>query len=134
MEIIVEETNANHLNAGFNFNNIDKASLLVNLTFRNRMPFGTRLSIDAILSANTTINSSIQFINDNVPEINVDLRYKKLTSNIYEHSDKVSTVDINYYNADVSTFKIFWNNYLIGAGAQIELQNLIHYSPKVSEK
>ncbi len=123
LQLYLEEKPTDYINAGFNYNTIDKSSILLNLTLRNQMFGGARLSVDVIFSKNTTIKSSFQFIQANMPEISVEAEYKQLDFEVYEKNNKVGNIDINYYRGDLSMMGVTGNNYLMGAGGRIEYYN-----------
>lgn len=120
-DLQIKEKSTSFLNAGFNYNSENNASLLLNLTFRNKMLGGARLSFDAILSSNTVLNTSFQFIQKNLPEIGIDLTYKLLDVDIYDRREKMASMDIKYFKTDISASEVLGNNYLMSLGARAEV-------------
>ena len=114
--LIVDEKNTNSMNAGFNFNSTDKASILLNLTFRNKLFKGTRFSFDAKLSTNTMFGASFQLSQKSLPELDLNFIYKNFNIEIYDKQKKLSEADIRYVKGEFSTFEIFGSNYLINIG------------------
>ncbi|MFH0736151.1 MAG: patatin-like phospholipase family protein [bacterium] len=123
LQLFLEEKPTDYINAGFNYNSMDKSAILLNLTLRNQMFGGARLSVDVIFSKYTTVKSSFQFIQANMPELNVEAEYKQLDFEIYEKGNKVGAIDMNYYRGSLSVLGVMGNNYLMGAGGRIEYYN-----------
>ena len=122
--IQVKEKNTSTLNAGFNFNSNDKASILLNLTLRNKLIKGSRLSIDAKLSKNTTVGASYQFSPGSLPEIHIGTIAKNLNVEIFDRDQKIASSDVSYVVGEVSFMQLFGSNYLMNAGIEGEYYKL----------
>ncbi|MDX1701693.1 MAG: patatin-like phospholipase family protein, partial [Melioribacteraceae bacterium] len=118
--LYVDEKNTNSLNAGFNFNSVDKAAILLNITLRNELFKGTRFTFDAKLSKNTMFGTSFQFSNKSIPEIDLSLVYKNFNLEIFDRTDKISEADIRYLMGSFSLFEIYGSNYLFNLGLRSE--------------
>ena len=130
LQLFLEEKPTDYINAGFNYNSLDKSAILLNLTLRNQMFGGARLSVDVIFSKYTTVKSSFQFIQANMPELNIEAEYKQLDFEVYEKANKVGAIDMKYYRGSLSMLGVVGNNYLMGAGGRIEYYN---FSPFLSD-
>ncbi len=122
--IQVKEKNTSILNAGFNFNSTDKASILLNLTLRNKLIKGSRLSIDTKLSKNTNIGASYQINLASLPEIHLGALFKNLNVDVYQKDSKVASSDVSYLAGEVSFMQLFGSNYLMNAGIEGEYYKL----------
>jgi NTE family protein len=118
--LIVKEKNTNTMNAGFNFNSTDKASILVNFTFRNQILKGSRLSLDAKLSTNTMFGASYQISASSLPELYLGGVFKNFNVSIYDKDKKVASSDVQYLDGELSIIDVFGSNYLINFGIQGE--------------
>lgn len=120
-EVIVQEKNSNSLNVSFNYNTMDNAAVLLNLTFRNNIVGGARLSLDAILSSNPKFKASFQFLPEDFLNLGVDLQYKYLSSvNIFENENEVGNATIGFTRGDIYTFEEFGRNFFLGMGVRAE--------------
>jgi NTE family protein len=128
--LIIDEKNTSSMNAGFNFNSTDKAAILLNLTFRNELFKGSRISFDAKLSTNTMFGASFQFSNKSLPEIDLSLLYKNYGLEIYDRNNKISEADVKYFSSQFSAFEILGSNYLFNIGIRGEYYN---FKPFFSE-
>ncbi len=120
LELKVREKPTDYVNAGFAYNSLDKASILINLTLRNQMFGGARFSLDFIIAKTTSVKGSFQFIQTGLPELNLEAEYRQVDFEIFNKKDKISDNDINYFRGDISTLSSIGNNYLMGIGGRFE--------------
>lgn len=132
--LIIDEKTTNSMNAGFNFNSVDKAAILLNLTFRNQLMKGTRFSIDAKLSSNTMLGAHLQLSRESFPELELSSVYKNFNIEIYDRNDKISEADLRYLKTSFSISEIFGSNYLFNIGVSSEYYKFAPYSSENSTK
>ena len=121
LEVIVKEKNSNSINASFNYNSMDHASVLLNLTLRNSMVGGARLSLDAVLSSNTKFKASFQFLPSNFLNLGADLQYKHFSSvHIFDRDQETSNATIGYSRGDLYAFEEIGSFLFFGAGLRAE--------------
>ncbi len=118
--LYVKDKSISNLNAGFNYNTNDKASILLNATLSNRKADGARWSIDAVLSANPQFHSSLQFKKSFLPEIGLDILYKEFRIDVYEQGAKTITSDMKHGAGELYLFGVVKNNLMLGAGLRSE--------------
>jgi len=118
--LVVDEKTSSSMNAGFNFNSTDKAAILLNLTMRNEIFKGTRISLDVKLSKNTEFGGSFQFSNKSLPEIDLSLLFKNFNMELFDRTNKISEADVRYFSSAFSIFEIFGSNYLFNLGLKTE--------------
>jgi len=125
--LVVKEKTTSSLNAGFNFNSKDKASILLNLTLRNEIANGTRLSFDAKLAQNLMFGTYFQFSHPSIPEMSLNTVYKTFNLDYYNRTIKISEVDVRYLNSEFSVFGIVGDNYITNLGIRGEYFRFIPF-------
>lgn len=123
ISLIVDEKSTNTLNTGFNFNSTNKAAILLNLTFKNKLFNGTRFSMDAILSKNTLFGGSFQFSSKSLPELDLSFQYKNFNMELFDQTDKLGEADVKYFTGEFSLMEDFGSNYLFNLGVKVEYFN-----------
>jgi NTE family protein len=131
--LVVKEKTSSSMNAGFNFNSVDKAAILLNLTLKNEIMKGTRLSFDAKLSKNTMLGTSFQFVSKSLPELNLSFLYKNFNLEFYDQVEKISEADTRYLKGSFSLFEIFGSNYLVNLGFRGEYFKFNPFLPDEAE-
>ena len=129
--INVKERKSGLLRVGLNYNTDFKSSIILNVTFRNLLLDGSKLSVNFGLGENPRFLVSY-FKNDGwKPGFGLDLDVQNYDIFQFEGSRKISTIDYTDYSSRLYLQSIVSNSYSFGGG--IEYERVI-LKPVISEK
>ena len=119
--INVVERRSNRFNVGMHYDDDNKASLLLNTTFQNKIQDGSSLSLDLKLSENPRFTAIYNLDNGLKPgyQIKLDLNDSEVFS--YANSAKTGSYNFKYIKLDANLHSTFRESYSIGFGGKIEL-------------
>ncbi|MFA8433358.1 MAG: patatin-like phospholipase family protein [Marinifilaceae bacterium] len=120
----VKERTTNRFNVGFHYDNDNKASVLLNTTFRNKLRSGSRLSLDLKLSENPRFTATYNIDNGLKPGYQIRLDMNDTDVFRYEDGKKVASYDFTYTKLDLNMHTIFRESFSIGFGGKLEYYNL----------
>ncbi|RXQ91556.1 hypothetical protein EO244_12490 [Ancylomarina salipaludis] len=119
--IDVKERRTNRFNIGMHYDDDNKASVLLNTTFQNKIQDGSSLSLDLKLSENPRFTATYNLDNGLKPgyQFKLDLN----DSEVFEFQDgkKIASYDLKYLKLDANIHSTFRESYSIGFGGKMEL-------------
>jgi len=123
LEISVIERTSNRFNVGMHYDDDNKASLLLNTTFYNKIHNGSRLSLDLKLSENPRFTATYNVDNGLKPGYQLKFDVNDSEVFAYEDGDKIGSFDLNFIKLDLSVHSTFRESYSMGFGGKIEYYN-----------
>jgi len=119
--INVKERRTNRFNVGMHYDDDNKASLLLNTTFQNKIRTGSRLSLDLKLSENPRFTATYNV--DNGLKPGFQFKFDINDSEVFDYEDgkKVGSFDLKYAKLDLNLHSTFQESYSMGLGGKVEL-------------
>jgi len=122
--INLNEKEGGEFKVGINYDSDFKASLLLNLTFRNMLLSNGRLLFDLALGDNNVARINYLYDRGWKPGFGVQLEAKNFKALVYEEDAKVGSFDFSNALFDVYTQSNIANFTFIGGGVQFEFSSL----------
>jgi len=119
---VIERT-TNRFNVGMHYDDDNKASLLLNTTFHNKIRNGSRLSLDLKLSENPRFTATYNVDNGLKPGYQLKLDVNDSEVFAYEDGKKTGSFDLNFIKLDFNIHSTFKESYSMGFGGKIEYYN-----------
>tara|TARA_R110001583_G_scaffold10417_4_gene47856 strand:+ start:28029 stop:30230 length:2202 start_codon:yes stop_codon:yes gene_type:complete len=118
--INVKERSSSRFNVGMHYDDDNKASVLLNTTFQNKIQDGSSLSLDLKLSENPRFTATYNIDNGIKPgyQFKLDINDSEVFS--FEDSEKVGSFDLKYLKLDANLHSTFRESYSIGLGGKME--------------
>lgn len=122
--IDVKERRSNRFNVGIHYDDNNKASVLLNTTFQNKIQDGSSLSLDLKLSENPRFTATYNMDNGIKPgyQFKLDLNDSEVFA--FEDSKKIGSFDLKYLKLDANLHSTFKESYSMGFGGKMELYRL----------
>lgn len=119
--INVVERRSNRFNVGMHYDDDNKASVLLNTTFQNKIQDGSSLSLDLKLSENPRFTATYNLDNGIKPgyQLKLDLNDSEVFA--FENNEKIGSYDLKYLKLDANVHSTFRESYSIGFGGKMEL-------------
>lgn len=124
LQVRVKERTTKRFNVGLRYDSDNKAGVLLNTTFRNKLRSGSHLSFDLKLAENPRFVTTYAIDNGLKPGLTLQAEYNDWEVNAFEDGDKIGSYDLDYIKLDVNFHSIFRESYSIGFGAKAEYYNL----------
>lgn len=121
--ISVIERTSNRFNVGIHYDDDNKAALLLNTTFHNKIHNGSRLSLDLKLSENPRFTATYNVDNGLKPGYQLKLDVNDSEVFAYEDGEKIGSFDLNFIKLDLNMHSTFRESYSMGLGGRIEYYN-----------
>lgn len=120
LHLFMKERITNRFNVGIHYDDDNRASVLLNTTFMNKLRSGTRLSLDLKLSENPRFVSTYNI--DNGLKPGYRLRFEVNDADVFRYEDGKKVASYNYTSSklDVNTHSIFKDSYSLGFGGRLE--------------
>ena len=118
--INVTERNSNRFNVGMHYDDDNKASVLLNTTFQNKIQDGSSLSLDLKLSENPRFTATYNLDNGLKPGYQFKLDINDSEVFAFEDNEKVGSFDLKYLKLDANLHSTFRESYSIGFGGKME--------------
>jgi len=119
--INVTERRSNRFNVGMHYDDDNKASVLLNTTFQNKIQDGSSLSLDLKLSENPRFTATYNLDNGLKPGYQFKLDINDSEVFAFEDGEKVGSFDLKYLKLDANLHSTFRESYSIGIGGKMEL-------------
>ncbi|WP_171595250.1 patatin-like phospholipase family protein [Marinifilum caeruleilacunae] len=120
LQVRVKERTTKRFNVGLRYDSDNKAGVLLNTTFRNKLRSGSHLSFDLKLSETPRFVTTYAIDNGLKPGITLQAEYNDWNVNAYEDWEQVGNYDLDYLKFDMNIHSIFKESYSIGIGAKAE--------------
>ncbi len=127
--IDVKERRTNRFNIGMHYDDDNKASVLLNTTFQNKIQDGSSLSLDLKLSENPRFTATYNLDNGLKPGYQLKLDINDAEVFDFQDGEKVGSYDLKYLKLDANIHSTFRESYSIGFGGKMELYRV---STKIS--
>ncbi|WP_133250055.1 patatin-like phospholipase family protein [Marinifilum breve] len=124
LQVRVKERTTKRFNVGLRYDSDNKAGVLLNTTFRNKLRSGSHLSFDLKLAENPRFVTTYAIDNGLKPGITIQAEYNDWQVDGFEDGKKIGNYDLDYYKLDVNTHSILRESYSVGIGAKAEYYNL----------
>lgn len=119
--INVKERRSNRFNVGMHYDDDNKASVLLNTTFQNKIQDGSSLSLDLKLSENPRFTAIYNLDNGLKPGYQLKLDINDSEVFTFENNQKVGSFDFKYLKLDANLHSTFRESYSIGFGGKMEV-------------
>ena len=119
--INVVERRSNRFNVGMHYDDDNKASVLLNTTFQNKIQDGSSLSLDLKLSENPRFTATYNLDNGLKPGYQFKLDINDSEVFAFEDGEKVGSFDLKYLKLDANIHSTFKESYSIGLGGKMEV-------------
>lgn len=120
LQIRVKERTTKRFNVGLRYDSDNKAGVLLNTTFRNKLRSGSHLSFDLKLAENPRFVTTYAIDNGLKPGLTIQAEFNDWNVNAYENWQQVGNYDLDYYKLDINTHSILRESYSVGIGAKAE--------------
>jgi len=122
--IDVKERRSNRFNVGIHYDDNNKASVLLNTTFQNKIQDGSSLSLDLKLSENPRFTATYNMDNGIKPgyQFKLDLNDSEVFA--FDDGKKIGSFDLKYLKLDANLHSTFKESYSMGFGGKMELYRL----------
>ncbi|MCZ4695965.1 hypothetical protein DWB61_14370 [Ancylomarina euxinus] len=122
--INVTERRSNRFNVGMHYDDDNKASVLLNTTFQNKIQDGSSLSLDLKLSENPRFTATYNLDNGLKPGYQLKLDINDSEVYDFADGDKVGSYDLKYLKLDANLHSTFRESYSMGIGGKMELYRI----------
>ena len=124
LEIRVEENALDLLRVGIHYDSDFKAGLLLNLTFRNKLIQGSKLTMNLQLSENPAFSAKY-YINTR-KSVDYAMSFKASYTKVIGYSGKERVAQYNYFESLLSIYiqGVYKNNLATGMGLQGEINSI----------
>nr|WP_320119997.1 patatin-like phospholipase family protein [uncultured Marinifilum sp.] len=124
LQVRVKERTTKRFNVGLRYDSDNKAGVLLNTTFRNKLKSGSHLSFDLKLAENPRFVTTYAIDNGLKPGLTLQAEYNDWEVNAFESGKKIGSYDLDYFKLDMNFHSIFRESYSIGFGAKAEYYKL----------
>ena len=122
--INVKERNSSRFNVGMHYDDDNKASVLLNTTFQNKLQDGSSLSLDLKLSENPRFTATYNLDNGIKPGYQLKLDANDSEVFAFEDNEKIGSFDLKYLKLDANIHSTFRESYSIGFGSKMEFYRM----------
>lgn len=119
--IDVKERRSNRFNVGMHYDDDNKASVLLNTTFQNKIQDGSSLSLDLKLSENPRFTATYNLDNGLKPGYQFKLDINDSEVFAFEDGEKIGSFDLKYLKLDANLHSTFRESYSMGIGGKMEV-------------
>jgi NTE family protein len=120
LQVRVKERTTKRFNVGLRYDSDNKAGVLLNTTFRNKLRSGSHLSFDVKLSETPRFVTTYAIDNGLKPGITLQAEYNDWNVTAYEDLEKVGDYDLDYLKFDAKVHSILKESYSVGIGVRAE--------------
>lgn len=118
--INIKEAKEGQFRLGLHYDTNYRSSILLNVTIRNLVLDGSKLSTNIGLGENPFFKSSYFINNGWKPGFGIEFTSFKQDVYIYDHGLKISSLSYAESKIRLFTQSTFWNSYALGAGLEYE--------------
>ena len=122
----VDEKQSGELNLGIHFDSDNRASLLINATYRNILDVNSRLSADLVLSQFPVFKSSLIIDNGWIPGFFTNFLYHQNEIRYYIDGSPTGMADFNFVKFDFGTHFNLADELVFGFGASFESIDIVN--------
>ncbi|WP_421919800.1 patatin-like phospholipase family protein [Marinifilum sp.] len=120
LQVRVKERTTKRFNVGLRYDSDNKAGVLLNTTFRNKLRSGSHLSLDLKLSETPRFVATYAVDNGLKPGITLKVEYNDWNVNAYQDWEQIGNYDLDYLKLDMNIHSILKESYSVGVGARVE--------------
>ena len=120
LRVRVQERSGGQLRVGLNYNNAYKASITLNLTFRNLLLNGSKTSLNLALGENPYLLGRFEKNNGWKPGFVVEAGAQDLNLNLFRNGSKYAVLDYSDFSGRIFSQSIINNSYSFGFGGEFE--------------
>eukprot|EP01029_Cantina_marsupialis_P026619 TRINITY_DN72023_c0_g1_i1.p2 TRINITY_DN72023_c0_g1~~TRINITY_DN72023_c0_g1_i1.p2 ORF type:complete len:734 (-),score=80.71 TRINITY_DN72023_c0_g1_i1:5859-8060(-) len=120
LRLNVEERTTKRFNVGLRYDSDNKAGVLLNTTFRNKLRSGSRLSLDLKLAESPRFAATYTIDNGLKPGLTLKAEYNDSDVYAFENGKKIGNFDLNHAKFDLNFHSILRESYSVGIGAKAE--------------
>ena len=124
LQVRVKERTTKRFNVGIHYDSDNKAGVLLNTTFRNKLRSGSHLSFDLKLAETPRFVTTYAIDNGLKPGLTLQAEYNDWNVNAYEDWEQVGNFDLDYLRLDMNIHSILKESYSVGIGAKAEYYNV----------